>query len=152
VPNHHIIKPIYQISQLNDQYSFRRSKVWISAQQQAISTHIFHGLHWDGGLKQAKTASFHILSNSSFTITGPFIMTYAAERNLKQTNKQLTTNRSINWSINQSIKACYLCCGSSTNGIPNNLLEFCSGPSSSSTRKPNSSNLKIKHITIRKPT
>ena len=36
------------------------------------------------------------------------------------------------------------CCGSSTKGIPSNLLELCSGPSSSSTRNPNSSNLKRK--------
>lgn len=77
----------------------------------------------------------------------------------KQTNRQPThwttdwlINSSIDRSINQSIKECYLCCGSSTNGIPNSLLEFCSGPSSSSTRKPNSSNLKIKNVTISKPT
>lgn len=36
---------------------------------------------------------------------------------------------------------CNRCCGSSTNGIPSSLFELCSGPSSSSTRKPNSSNL-----------
>jgi hypothetical protein len=46
--------------------------------------------------------------------------------------------------------AVYLCCGSSTNGIPNSLLEFCSGPSSSSTLKPNSSNLEVKNVAISK--
>ena len=35
----------------------------------------------------------------------------------------------------------YLCCGSSMNGVLSNLLLVGSGPSSSSTRKPNSSNL-----------
>lgn len=52
----------------------------------------------------------------------------------------------------------YLCCGSSINGVLNSLLDTGSGPSSSSTRKPNSSNLEqeinnfcLQHIPCHNP-
>lgn len=42
----------------------------------------------------------------------------------------------------------YLCWGSSMNGMLNNLFETGSGPSSSSTRNPNSSTLKNKLVSM----
>jgi len=46
------------------------------------------------------------------------------------------------WNNKRLAMAAYLCCGSSRKGMLRSLLELCSGPSSSSTRNPNSSKRK----------